>query len=80
MTETFASAFYLWGKLLIFSFLCVCITKIDFKMTSGSLYREIKPLYGYPSQVHLMPSGISICNEPKYNEVLGINEQYFPPQ
>ena len=51
MTETFASAFYLWGKLLIFSFLCVCITKIDLKMTSGSLYRAIKPLYGSPGYI-----------------------------
>ena len=33
-----------------------------------------------PVIFHLMPSGISICNEPIYNEVLGINEQYCPPQ
>ena len=51
MTETFTSAFYLWGKLLIFSFLCVCITKIDFKMTSGSLYRAIMPLYRSPGHI-----------------------------
>ena len=51
MTETFASAFHLWGKHLIFSFLCVCITKIDLKMTCGSLYRAINPLYGSPGHV-----------------------------
>lgn len=50
MTETFASVFCLLGKLLIFSFLCVCITKKDLKMTSGSLYSEIKPLYRSPGQ------------------------------
>ena len=51
MRETFASAFCLWGKLLIFSFLCVCMTKIDLKLIFGSLYRAIKPSYRSPGRI-----------------------------
>ena len=68
MTETFASAFCLWGKLYFFLF-CV-YDHYRFKTDNTDL----------PVIFHLMPSGISICNEPIYNEVLGINEQYCPPQ
>ena len=51
MTETFTSAFCLRGKLFIFSFLCVCMTKIDLKLISGNLYRAIKPLYRSPGHI-----------------------------